>query len=315
MRKWAQRLPRPVRETLRNGRKRYRSARYRMRERFHPTTISQADVESALRECGLTGGDACFIQAAMSAFGGFESGPDTMLDALKSVAGEDGLVAMPAYSLTAPAIEHLAADPLFDARTTPSRMGAISEGFRLSPGALRSVHPTHSTAVRGRGAEEIVADHEAASTPFGEGTPFPRLVERNALQIFFGCGTGPMTMYHAFECTREPPFPFDVFADQRFQARCIDREGNEISVETLVHNPVYLAGRIDSNPRLQEIYRDAILEAGGRAVELGRGEILAIRLPALFDLFERLIQQGITIYDHDLPATQPTEPPQDRVRG
>lgn len=315
MRKWAQRLPRPVRETLRNGRKRYRSARYRMRERFRPTTISQADVESALRECGLTEGDACFIQAAMSAFGGFESGPDTVLDALKSVAGEDGLVAMPAYSLTAPAIEHLVADPLFDARTTPSRMGAISEGFRLSPGALRSVHPTHSTTARGRGAEEIVAGHETASTPFGEGTPFPRLVERNALQIFFGCGTGPMTMYHAFECTRVPPFPLDVFADQRFQARCIDREGNEISVETLVHNPVYLAGRIDSNPRLQEIYRDAILEAGGRAVELGRGEILAIRLPALFDLFERLIQQGITIYDHDLPATQPTEPPQDRVRG
>jgi aminoglycoside 3-N-acetyltransferase len=194
-------------------------------------------------------------------------------------------------------------------------MGAISEGFRLSPGTLRSIHPTHSMAVRGRGAEEVVAGHELAPTPFGEGTPFPRIVERNALQLFFGCGTGAITMYHSFECTRVPPFPLDVFADRRFRARCLDRHGNEITVETLVHNPALHPGRIDSNPRLQEIYRDAILEAGGRAVQLGHGEIIAIRLPALFEVFESLLQRGITIYDHDLPATAPAEPPQERVRG
>jgi aminoglycoside 3-N-acetyltransferase len=251
----------------------------------------------------------------MSSFGAFENGPDTVIEALRGVVGEDGLIAMPAYSLTGPAIEHLAADPLFDPLTTPSRMGAISEGFRLSPGTFRSIHPTHSTAVRGRGAEEVVAGHETASTPFGEGTPFPRIVERDALQLFFGCGTGAMTMYHSFECTRVPPFPLDVFANRRFNARCLDRDGNEITVETLVHNPVLHPGRIDSNPRLQEMFRDAILEAGGRAVQLGHGEIIAIRLPALFGVFEHLLEQGITIYDHNLPVTQPTEPPQDRVDG
>ncbi|MDX6588274.1 MAG: aminoglycoside 3-N-acetyltransferase [Solirubrobacterales bacterium] len=275
--------------------------------------LTHADVEGALRECGLAAGDACFMQAAMSAFGAFENGPDTVLEALRGVVGEEGLIAMPAYSLTGPAIEHLAEDPLFDPRTTPSRMGAISEGFRLSPGTMRSIHPSHSTAVRGRGAEEIVAGHETAPTPFGDGTPFPRIVERDALQLFFGCGTGAITMYHSFECTRVPPFPLDVFANRRFKARCLDREGNEITVSTLVHNPTLHPGRIDSNPRLQDVYRDAILEAGGRAVKLGHGEIIAIRLPVLFQVFERLVQQGITIYDAEVPATLPTVPPQDRA--
>ncbi len=306
-------MPRPVREALRTGRKRYRSARYRLRERFRPTVLTHAEVEAALRECGLNEGDACFVQAAMSAFGGFENGPDTVLEALRGVVGDGGLIAMPAYSLTGPAIEHLAEDPLFDPQTTPSRMGAISEGFRLSPGTIRSIHPTHSTAVRGRGAEEVVAGHESAPTPFGDGTPFPRIVERNALQLFFGCGTGAITMYHSFECTRVPPFPLDVFANRRFNARCRDRDGNEITVETLVHNPALHPGRIDSNPRLQDVYRDAILEAGGRAVKLGHGEIIAIRLPALFEVFERLVQQGITIYDVEVPAELPTVPPQERV--
>ena len=306
-------MPRPVREGLRAGRKRYRSAHYRLRERLRPTTLTQAEVEGALRECGLGEGDACFMQASMSAFGGFENGPDTVLDALGAVAGSEGTIAMPAYPLTGPAIEHLAADPLFDPLTTPSRMGAISEGFRLSQGTLRSIHPTHSTVVRGPGAEAIVAGHETAATPFGEGTPFPRIVERDALQLFFGCGTGAITMYHSFECTRVPPFPLDVFAPRRFQARCVDREGTEMTVETLVHNPALHPGRIDSNPRLQAIFREAILDAGGRTVRLGHGEILAIRLPVLFEVFERLVRRGITIYDAEVPRREPELAPQDRV--
>lgn len=314
-RKLARRMPRPVREALRNGRRRYRSARYRMRERLRPTVLAADDVARALRECGLAGGDACFVQAAMSAFGAFENGPDTVVGALDSVVGPDGLITMPAYSLTGPAIEHLASDPVFDARSTPSRMGAISEAFRTSPGTLRSVHPTHSTCARGAGAEEIVAGHERAPTPFGEGTPFPRIVERDALQLFFGCGTGAITMYHSFECTRVPPFPLDVFADRVFDARCVDRDGRELTVRTLVHNPALHPGRIDSNPRLQRIFRAAILGGGGRSVSLGHGEILAIRLPALFEVFERLVREGVTIYDRELPADPPVTPPQDRVRA
>ena len=314
-RKLARRMPRPVREALRGGRRRYRSARYRLRERLRPTVLSADDVARALRECGLERGDACFMQAAMSAFGAFEDGPATVVAAIDSVVGPDGLVAMPAYSLTGPAIEHLASDPVFDARSTPSRMGAISEAFRTSPGTLRSVHPTHSTCVRGPGAEAIVAGHERAATPFGAGTPFPRIVERDALQLFFGCGTGAITMYHSFECTRVPPFPLDVFADRSFDARCVDWDGRELTVRTLVHNPELHPGRIDSNPRLQRVFRDSILGGGGRSVRMGHGEILAIRLPALFQVFERLVREGITIYDRELPAEPPTVPPQERVRA
>ena len=304
-----------MREAIRSSRKRYRSARYRLRERLSPTSLSRDDVAGALRDCGLREGDACFMQASMSAFGGFENGPDTVLDALTGVVGKDGMIAMPAYSLTGPATEHLAADPLFDPATTPSRMGAISEGFRLQAETVRSIHPTHSTAVSGPGAEQIIAGHEAASTPFGEGTPFPRIVERNALQLFFGCGTGAITMYHSFECLRVPPFPLDVFADRRAEARCLDRRGAEITVSTLVHNPALHPGRIDSNPRLQDIFRTAILDAGGVAVRLGRGEVIAIRLPALFGVFELLLGRGVTIYDVELPQEQPALPPQDRVRA
>lgn len=311
----AGKLPRPVRNGLLSARKRYRSARYQARERANPTNLSQADVEAALRECGVVEADAVFMQAAMSPFGSFESGPATVLDATRAVIGEQGLIAMPSYSLAVQAIDHLETDPVFDIVESRSKMGAISEAFRRDPGTLRSMHPTHSTCVNGPGAEEIVAGHELAETPFGEGTPFPKILDRDAIQIYFGCGIGALTMYHCYECTRIPPFPFDVFADRVFQARCRDAEGDETRVRTLVHNPAIHSIRIDSSERMQGIYREAVIAGAGKAVQLGKGEILAIRLGAFFDLFEQLIERGITIYDAPIPEPQPTIKPQERVGG
>jgi aminoglycoside 3-N-acetyltransferase len=316
MRRAARRLPQPARDALRRARSSYRSARYRVGARLRPLRLAASDVEAALREAGVGEGDAVFVQAAMSAFGTFEDGPETVIEALEGAVGERGLIAMPAFPLTGPAIEHLAGDPVFDVRNTPSRMGAISEAFRRRPGTVRSIHPTHSIAARGAGAEEIVAGHESAPTPFSEGTPFPRLVERDAHQIFFGTGTGVITMYHSFEVTREPPFPLDVFADRVFEVRCIDAAGKEITVRTLVHNPVLARVRIDTNPRLQSVFRRRLIDdAGAHALRLGRGEVLALRLQRQRQEFERLLGDGITIYDAPLPAVAPTEPPQDRVAG
>ena len=85
------------------------------------------------------------------------------------------------------------------------------------------------------------------------------------------------------------------------------------TVRTLVHNPEFLPGRIDANPRLQRVFRDALLGSGGRAAKLGRGEVLAIRMKPLMDMFERLLGEGITMYDAQLPDVWPDERPQDRV--
>jgi aminoglycoside 3-N-acetyltransferase len=313
IRRAARRLPRPARDALRRARSTYRSARYRANARLRPVHLGVTDVEGALREAGVERGDDLFMQAAMSAFGTFEEGPATVIEGVLGAVGPDGLVAMPAYPLSGPAIEYLADDPVFDVRSTPSRMGAISEAFRKAPGTGRSIHPTHSMAAWGPGADDVLAGHDTASTPFGEGTPFPRLVGRNGWQVFFGTGTNAITMYHSFECVREPPFPLDVFADRVFDARCVGWDGEPLTVRTLVHNPALHPGRIDSNPRLQRTFREALLDGGGRAVRLARGEILAIRLRPMFETFERLLGAGVTIYEAKLPTEQPRRPPQERV--
>ncbi len=300
MRALLRRLPRPARERLRAARRSYRSARFRTRERLRPVRIGQSQIEGALRDLGIGAGDDVWMQAQMSAFGTVEGGPETVIRALRALVGPDALVAMPAFPVDGLSIEYLRANPVFDYHATPSRMGAISERFRHLPGAHRSLHPTHSIAAEGRGAEALVCGHEAAETPFGEGTPFTRLIERNARQVFFGTSTRPMTMYHAFECTREPRFPYEVFLPDRFEVTCIDEGGEEIAASTLVHRPRLSIGRIDANPPLAAEVRRRLSAVGMRCVPLGRSDVLSIPLQEMIVAFEPMLADGVTIYDPDM---------------
>jgi aminoglycoside 3-N-acetyltransferase len=302
VRKLLGRLPKPLLDRLRTARKRYRSVRYRTRERLHPVRIERAQLEAALREAGLGEGDTAFVQAAMSSFGTIDGGPDAVIEAFAQVLGPDGLIAMPSFPLDRPALEYLRQDPVFDLLNTPSRMGAISERFRTSEGVLRSLHPTHPVCARGPGAEEVVAGHELAPTPFGAGTPFTKLIERGAHQVYFGSGVGAITMYHAYECLRDPPYPIEVFLPQRIEARCIDANGAPVAVQTLVHDPRVTAHRIDNNPPLEAQVRARLIAGGMRSVGLGRGEVLAQPLPELLVQFERMLGEGSTIYPPELLA-------------
>ena len=297
MRGLLRRLPKPARQRLRSARKSYRNARFRTRERLRPVRVEQGAIEEALRDLGLGPGTDVWMQTQMSSFGTVVGGPETVIRALRTVVGPDALVAMPAFPVAGLSIEYLRENPVFDYHRTPSRMGAITERFRKLPEARRSLHPTHSIAAQGPGAETLLAGHERAETPFGAGTPFLRLIERNTRQVFFGTSTRPMTMFHAFECTRRPPFPYDVFLPERHPATCIDADGRATEVSTLVHRPRLSIGRIDANPPLAAEVRRRLTAAGMRCVELGRSDVLSMPLQEMVAAFEPMLADGVTIYD------------------
>ena len=294
--------PRPVVGQLRQARRTARRLRYRTRHRVNPVTVDLAAVVEALHDGGLGTGDAVFFQSAMSSLGHIEQGPTTVLEALDRTVGSRGLISMPAFPVVGSAVEYLESRPVFDVRTTPSTMGAITESFRQRQGTIRSIHPTHSIAARGPGAEDLVVNHHRALTPFGVGTPFASLIDRDAYQVWFGCGVRAFTMYHAFECLRSS-FPLEVFLDRRFAVDCVDWDGSAITVSTLVHDPAISQHRIDVKPSIAERWRSLLIDRGVLcAVPLGRGEILTVRLQRMMAELERLLAEGVTIYDVSLPG-------------
>lgn len=89
--------------------------------------------------------------------------------------------------------------PVFDPNNSGSLVGAISDVFWREEGVSRSLHPSHSIAVKGIGAEEICKGHELAGSPCGERTPYEFLIKNSASVLMFGCTLNTYTLFHTTE--------------------------------------------------------------------------------------------------------------------
>src|SRR5699024_3727915 len=84
-----------------------------------------------------------------------EGQADTVLDAYSEFM-KDGLLVFPTHTWA-----HINEEqPKFYVEETPTNIGILTELFRKRPDVIRSLHPTHSVAALGDGAEEFVAGDE-----------------------------------------------------------------------------------------------------------------------------------------------------------
>jgi aminoglycoside 3-N-acetyltransferase len=148
--------------------------------------------------------------------GGEVGGAETVIRGLLETIGPDGTLLMPSLTFERVTPDH----PIFDIRQTPSNVGIIPETFRLRPGTVRSLHPTHSVCAAGPQAAALIEAHSADTTPCGPHSPFRAIAERNGQILFLGCGLESNTAMHAVEEIVVPPYLFDppvvyrlIFAD------------------------------------------------------------------------------------------------------
>ncbi|HBE13004.1 MAG TPA: hypothetical protein DCY74_02405, partial [Clostridiales bacterium] len=114
---------------------------------------------------------------------------DGVIDAFLDVIGDEGTLAVSTLAFGAP----------FDADTTPSAVGLISETLRKRKGAIRSLRPVHAIAALGKRAKELTEGHEHCSSNCGEGSPYRKLIDMNGKIILFGVDMNRNTTLHAIE--------------------------------------------------------------------------------------------------------------------
>ena len=131
-------------------------------------TVTRDDILYSLRLMGIREGDILLVHSALSSIGDVAGGPDSVIDALLDAVGDEGTIVM--STLTG------WFQP-FDAQTSPSAVGTISEVFRRRPGVLRSLHPVHSVAAFGKHAATIVAGHENCPTGCVKVVDIPKLFD------------------------------------------------------------------------------------------------------------------------------------------
>ena len=156
-------------------------------------TFNQPFMEAALRDAGLKAGDRVIIHSSLKDIASFRelvklpnTGMDIILDALKAVLTDSGILCFPTFSSTFVPVgpdnqpgKNYGAGPsgeIWDKTATPSRVGSFTDYVWRQPGFHRSNHPTHSVAAWGKDAKAFVQNHDYnTDSTFGKTTPWGKM--------------------------------------------------------------------------------------------------------------------------------------------
>ena len=156
-----------------------------------------------LRRMGVEPGDTLLVHSSFKSIGGVEGGPATVVEALKTAVGREGLLALPTFTF--------GRFESFSLAASPSQTGAITEVFRQSEGVVRSPHPTHSMALWGADAEPIAKAHEDTAG-LDAGSPYDLAARRpRARQLMIGVRATVNSYIHVCEAILGLPYVGRVY--------------------------------------------------------------------------------------------------------
>ena len=135
--------------------------------------LTRNDVFQLLESFSIRRDDIVTMHSSLREIGPIEGGADGLIDALKDYLC-DGLLLIPTHTWA----NVNAANPHFDVRSTVPCIGTLAKVAAFRKDAVRTLHPTHSLAIFGKGAWEYAQGEEKSGTPAPMGGCLSRLYER-----------------------------------------------------------------------------------------------------------------------------------------
>mgnify|MGYP006283553327 CR=1 FL=1 len=209
---------------------------------------TRAELADGFRALGVSTGGVVLLHSSLKSFGRVAGGAGAVIDGLRDALGPGGTLVVP--TLTGHEALSVLNPPRTDLRTAPCWVGAIPETLRQRPGAVRSIHPTHSCAALGARAAEITRGHELSPTPCGITSPYFRVAAAGGYILFAGCGLEVCTTLHTVEELANVGYHLQ---DGVAPAECIDMDGRRIATPVRLHS---YAGPGRDFPALEPVLRE-----------------------------------------------------------
>ncbi len=156
--------------------------------------ITKEDVFQLLKSCDIKNNDIVTIHCSLKAIGEIENGADGLIDAFCEYL-YDGLFIVPTHTWD----EVTKNNPFYDVKTSLPCIGLLAKVAAFRSDAKRSLHPTHSVAVFGKGATEFIKGEQKSASPAPVGGCLSRLYEENGKILLVGVGHERNTYLHAVD--------------------------------------------------------------------------------------------------------------------
>lgn len=192
-----------------------------------------------LRDNGIETGDTLLVHSALSKIGHVEGGPLTVVEALKEAVGKTGHLLMPTSPNAAYQLEYIKALDYFDVANAPSKLGSITECFRIDQEAIRSWHPTEPVSCLGPNADFFINGHFCEPTPYTDKSPFARVAQKKGKILMIGVTLDNAgTNLHLLE-DAVGNFKFPIYYPELFNVTIKAPDGSIHKMQTKVHDPVW----------------------------------------------------------------------------
>lgn len=247
--------------------------------------FTKEQLTEQLKAMGIKKTDALLVHSSMKALGDVDGGADTVIDALMESVS-DGLLLMPAHTWK----QMSEAYSYFDPETEPVCVGIIPELFRKRSGVVRSLHPTHSMAVYGKGAEEYIEGEERITTPCGPGGCWSKLRDINAKILLIGVTHTRNTYIHAIEEAFEVPERFTA-QPVKFQVKHPDGSVKDTAVYRHYN---------EKEPHISEtydkMYQGYEITGAAKRTQLGDAECVLCDARHLYEVTGRILTKEINCF-------------------
>jgi len=170
---------------------------------------------NGFRELGVQEGDTLLVHSSYKSLGEVYDGPHTVIRALEAALGPEGTLIMPTFNF-----DFNKGAP-WDVRTTPSKMGVLTELVRTDPRAKRVFHPFYSFAILGKHAEMLGSLRYKSS--YERNSVFGKLRDLDGKIMVIGLSyTNSMTFFHHIEQMEGVDYRFL----KQFTGEVTDENGN-----------------------------------------------------------------------------------------
>lgn len=169
------------------------------------------------RNLGVMQGDTLLVHSSYKSFGEVDGGPATVNRALEAALGtdKDGTLIMPTFNFDFNKGE------AWDVRTTPSKMGVLTELVRKDPRAKRVFHPFYSFAILGKHAEMLGSLRYKSA--YERNSVFGKLRDLDGKIMVIGLSyNNSMTFFHHIEQMEGVDYRFL----KQFTGQVTDENGN-----------------------------------------------------------------------------------------
>ncbi|MFH0793452.1 MAG: AAC(3) family N-acetyltransferase [bacterium] len=211
--------------------------------------MTREQLAEEFRRIGIRSGDVVVLHSSFKSLGGVEGGAVVVSRAMRDVLGPSGTLLMPTFTYSLPMWNQ----PPYDARKSPSRVGAVTEAFRSESDVVRSNHPTHSVAAAGRLAEDLTRGHREA-TALGSDSPFGRAYRLGAKILMLGCDQISNSSIHLCEVLANLPYNSVAFTPkQNYENAWFINESRQTQVYRLFEIPGCSRGFGKTEPWLEKL--------------------------------------------------------------